>query len=89
MGRTSIGDEPASLDSQTHWSLGRGLIDAESLLDFLQLDPRNRLIGRCPGNVCRQAARRALSGSAFSRPIFPRRTPQLDVQDDRSSGLPH
>jgi hypothetical protein len=69
MGRRPLDDEPASLDSQTHCSLGRGLIDAESLLDFLQLDPRNRLIGRCPGNVCHQAARQGLSGSALSRPI--------------------
>jgi hypothetical protein len=61
MGRTSIGDEPASLDSETHCSLGRGLIDAESLLDFhagcqpMQLFVSNQIVqpsalGECACN---------------------------------------
>jgi hypothetical protein len=59
MGRTSIGDEPASLDSQTHCSLGRGLIDAESLrISRCDRGRRRHLRHRCLFGVVdkRQAA---------------------------------
>jgi hypothetical protein len=62
MGRRPLDDEPASLDSQTHCSLGRGLIDAEPLLDIIQPDPRHRPTDRCRAtSATRRRAKRSVA----------------------------
>jgi hypothetical protein len=87
MGRTSIGDEPASLDSQTHCSLGRGLIDAASLrISRCDRGRRRHLRHRCLfGVVDKRQAAMVLDLPKASCPIH---TPaaQHDAHDAPAEG---